>query len=73
MESSGHKVFVGEGSRGNGATVVRRFSAVGAAVVFTYAASADAAIQLATETAAQAIRADAGERDFHTIDGGFAA
>lgn len=63
MEFSDHKVFVVGGSRGIGAAIVRRFSAAGATVVFTYAASADAATQLATETGAQAVRADAGERE----------
>jgi cyclic-di-GMP-binding biofilm dispersal mediator protein len=63
MEFSDHKVFVVGGSRGIGAAIVRRFSAAGATVMFTYAASADAATQLATETGAQALRADAGERE----------
>jgi cyclic-di-GMP-binding biofilm dispersal mediator protein len=66
MEFSDHKVFVVGGSRGIGAAIVRRFSAAGAAVVFTYAASADAAHQLAAETGALAIRADAGEREEFT-------
>lgn len=63
MNFSDHKVFVVGGSRGIGAAIVRRFAAAGATVVFTYAASADAANQLATETGAQAVRADAGERE----------
>jgi cyclic-di-GMP-binding biofilm dispersal mediator protein len=63
MNFSDHKVFVVGGSRGIGAAIVRHFSAAGATVVFTYAASADAANQLATETSVQAIRADAGERE----------
>lgn len=63
MEFSDHKVFVVGGSRGIGAAIVRRFSAAGATVAFTYAASADAAAALTTETGAQAIRADAGERE----------
>jgi cyclic-di-GMP-binding biofilm dispersal mediator protein len=63
MELSDRKVFVVGGSRGIGAAIVRRFSAAGATVVFTYAASADAATALAAETGAQALRADAGERD----------
>jgi cyclic-di-GMP-binding biofilm dispersal mediator protein len=63
MNFSGHKVFVVGGSRGIGASIVRRFSAAGATVVFTYAASSGAANQLAIETGAQAIRADAGRRE----------
>ena len=63
MEFSDQKVFVVGGSRGMGAAIVRRFSSAGAAVVFTYVASADAASQLAAETGAQALRADAGERE----------
>lgn len=63
MEFSDHKVFVVGGSRGIVAAIVRRFSAAGASVVFTYAASMDAASQLATETGAQALLADAGERE----------
>jgi cyclic-di-GMP-binding biofilm dispersal mediator protein len=63
MNFSDHKVFVVGGSRGIGAAIVRQFSAAGAAVVFTYAASADAADRLATETGAHAVRADAGKRE----------
>ncbi|MFC0387551.1 SDR family oxidoreductase [Muricoccus vinaceus] len=63
MELSDHTVFVVGGSRGIGAAIVRRFSAAGATVVFTYAASTETAAALATETGAQALRADAGERD----------
>jgi len=63
MEFSDRKVFVVGGSRGIGAAIVRRFSAAGATVVFTYAASADAATRLAIETGAQALRADAGKRE----------
>lgn len=63
MEFSQKKVFVVGGSRGMGAAIVRQFAAAGATVVFTYVASTDAAAQLATETGARALRADAGERD----------
>jgi cyclic-di-GMP-binding biofilm dispersal mediator protein len=63
MTFSNRKVFVVGGSRGIGAAIVRQFAAAGAKVTFTYAASAAAADQLAAETGAQALRADAGERD----------
>jgi cyclic-di-GMP-binding biofilm dispersal mediator protein len=63
MEFADRKVFVVGGSRGIGAAIVRRFSAAGATVVFTYAASAGAADRLAAETGAQALQADAGARD----------
>jgi cyclic-di-GMP-binding biofilm dispersal mediator protein len=63
MIFSNRKIFVVGGSRGIGAAIVRRFAAAGATVVFTYAASASAADQLAVETGAQALRADAGVRD----------
>jgi cyclic-di-GMP-binding biofilm dispersal mediator protein len=63
MTFSNRKIFVVGGSRGIGAAIVRRFAAAGATVVFTYAASASAADQLAVEIGAQALRADAGVRD----------
>ena len=63
MEFSDQTVFLVGGSRGIGAAIVRRFAAAGAKMIFTYVASADAAHQLAAETGAQALRADAGERD----------
>jgi len=63
MTFSNRKIFVVGGSRGIGAAIVRRFAAAGATVVFTYAASASAADQLAVETGAEALRADAGVRD----------
>ena len=63
MEFSDCKVFVVGGSRGIGAAIVRRFIAAGATVIFTYAASANAAEHLAAETGAKALRADAGSRD----------
>lgn len=63
MDFTDRKVFVVGGSRGIGAAIVRRFALAGATVIFTYAASATAAHQLAAETGAQALRADAGSRD----------
>lgn len=63
MEFSDRKVFVVGGSRGIGAAIVRRFASAGATVTFTYAASANASEQLAAETGARALRADAGVRD----------
>jgi len=62
MKFSDRKVFVIGGSRGIGAAIVRQFASAGATVTFTYAASAGAAEQLAAETGAQALRADAGAR-----------
>lgn len=55
-------VLVLGGSRGIGAAIVRRFSAGGANVAFTYAGSRQAAEELATETGAPAIRADSADR-----------
>ena len=63
MEFSDRKVFVVGGSRCIGAAIVRRFAAAGATVIFTYAASAGAAEQLAVEIGVQALRADAGARN----------
>jgi cyclic-di-GMP-binding biofilm dispersal mediator protein len=63
MEFSDRTAFIVGGSRGIGAAIVRRFAATGARVIFTYSASADAAHQLADETGAKAIRADAGNRE----------
>jgi len=63
MEVSDRTVFIVGGSRGIGAAIARRFAATGAEMIFTYAASADAAHQLAAGTGAQALRADAGEQD----------
>ncbi|MFC3692584.1 SDR family oxidoreductase [Chenggangzhangella methanolivorans] len=62
MSFSDRKVFVVGGSRGIGAAIVRRFSSEGATVTFTYASSVATAAQLAAETGAQALRADASER-----------
>jgi cyclic-di-GMP-binding biofilm dispersal mediator protein len=57
------KVLVLGGSRGIGAAIVRRFANEGAAVTFTYAGSKDAAVALAAEVGATAIRSDAADRD----------
>ena len=57
------KVLVLGGSRGIGASIVRRFAGAGDNVAFTYAGSADAASALADETGAQAIRSDSVDRD----------
>ena len=51
-------VVITGGSRGIGAALVRRFTAGGDRVCFLYAASEDAAAQLAAETGATAIRCD---------------
>lgn len=55
-------VLVLGGSRGIGAALVRRFSAAGAIVAFTYAGSKDAAEALAAETGATALQADSADR-----------
>lgn len=56
-------VLVIGGSRGIGAAIVRRFTADGASVVFSYAGSHDAAQMLATETGSTAIQADSADRE----------
>ncbi len=56
-------VLVLGGSRGIGAAIVRRFSADGASVVFSYAGSREAAEKLATETGSIAIQTDSADRD----------
>nr|WP_295107231.1 SDR family oxidoreductase [uncultured Caulobacter sp.] len=56
-------VLVLGGSRGIGAAIVRRFTADGAAVTFTYVASAEAADALARETGAIAVQTDSADRD----------
>lgn len=56
-------VLVLGGSRGIGAAIVRRFAADGARVIFTYAASRDAAERLAAETGSTAVRTDSADRD----------
>lgn len=64
MTSFQHKsVLVIGGSRGIGAAIVRRFAAEGASVTFSYAASQDAATQLAAETGSTAVQADSADRD----------
>src|SRR3546814_656650 len=55
-------VLILGGSRGIGAAIVRRFSAGGGNVAFTYAGSKQAAEELAAETGASAIRADSADR-----------
>lgn len=56
-------VLVLGGSRGIGAAIVKRFSAEGARVAFTYSGSPDAASVLAAETGASAHIADSADRD----------
>src|SRR5262249_49509309 len=56
-------ILVLGGSRGVGAAIVRRFAGEGANVVFTYAGSEAAALALAKETAAQALKVDSAERE----------
>lgn len=60
---TGKNVLVLGGSRGIGAAIVRRFSAAGASVAFTYAGSQDSANGLAAETGARAIQANSADRD----------
>jgi cyclic-di-GMP-binding biofilm dispersal mediator protein len=59
---TGKNILVLGGSRGIGAAVVRRFARGGGTVAFTYAGSKDAAVTLAAETGAEAIRADSADR-----------
>ena len=59
----GKSVLVLGGSRGIGAAIVRRFTADGATVVFTYAGSHEAAKLLAAETGSTAIQTDSADRD----------
>ncbi|MBY4897969.1 SDR family oxidoreductase [Cupriavidus sp. AU9028] len=59
----GKSVLVLGGSRGIGAAIVRRFTADGANVTFTYAGSVDAAQQLAKETGSTAVQTDSADRD----------
>jgi cyclic-di-GMP-binding biofilm dispersal mediator protein len=59
----GKSVLVLGGSRGIGAAIVRRFASAGAAVIFTYAGSRDAAEQLAGETGSTAVQTDSADRD----------
>ncbi|WP_422746216.1 3-oxoacyl-ACP reductase family protein [Mycobacterium sp. WMMD1722] len=65
---AGRRALVTGGSRGIGAEIVRRLSADGAAVAFTYAASADRADELVADLTGAgavvvAIHADAADRD----------
>ena len=65
---NGKVALVTGGSRGIGAAIVRRLSQEGAAVAFTYAASADRAEALAAELAATGavvatLKADSGDPD----------
>lgn len=59
----GKSVLVLGGSRGIGAAIVRRFSADGARVTFTYAGSEAAAVELAAATGSTAVFADSADRD----------
>lgn len=59
----GKSVLVLGGSRGIGRAIVKRFVADGAAVTFTYAASADAAEELARSTGSTAVVTDSADRD----------
>src|SRR5690554_4544779 len=56
-------VLVLGGSRGIGAAIVRRFTAEGAAVTFSYAGSREAAEVLAAETGSTAVLTDSADRD----------
>ena len=60
---SGKSVLVLGGSRGIGASIVRRFTADGAKVTFSYAGSPAAAQQVASETGSLAVHADSADRD----------
>ena len=59
----GKSVLVLGGSRGIGEAIVRRFAAEGAKVTFTYAASVNAAQDLAKETGSTAVHTDSADRD----------
>ncbi|WP_061930332.1 SDR family oxidoreductase [Aureimonas sp. AU22] len=59
----GKTVLVLGGSRGIGASIVRRFAADGATVIFTYAGSREAAEALAAETGSTAVQTDSADRD----------
>ena len=60
---TGRTALVLGGSRGIGADIVRRFTADGGRVAFTYAGSQAAAEALARETGAEALRADSANRE----------
>lgn len=59
---SGRKAVILGGSRGIGAALVRKFSADGATVVFTFAGSQEAAAALSVETGARPLRVDSADR-----------
>jgi cyclic-di-GMP-binding biofilm dispersal mediator protein len=59
---NGKSVLVLGGSRGIGASIVRRFAADGAKVTFSFAESAAAAQQVAAETGSLAVHADSADR-----------
>lgn len=59
---SGKNVLILGGSRGIGAAIVRRFSAGGGKLAFTYSGSKDAAEALAKETGAEAVQTDSADR-----------
>lgn len=60
---TGKNILVLGGSRGIGASIVRRFANGGGKVAFTYAGSKEAAEALAAETGAEAIQTDSANRD----------
>lgn len=61
--SEGKSVLVLGGSRGIGASIVRRFAIDGAKVIFTYLSSPDDAQALVAETGSKAFRVDSSDRD----------
>jgi len=59
---NGKNILILGGSRGIGAAIVRRFAQGGAKAAFSYAGSKEAALALAAETGAEAIRTDSADR-----------